>query len=222
MDRQLLAFLGGRKQAALEKTGLELHLISAQALLQARAEAAELAGEDKEALGLCLNACILAKAAKKQGKPAFSGGKAVLEALPAQQIGQWAEEYLALCARESPSCCAGTHQELKQALKDAPYERLKWRVLRAFGVLPSEQRAREMTDGDYLYCVLQLTLDEEEGLEALCPSCRAEALEQTCPCCGSPLPEENPRFDTSRFEELRRDGLHSGAATGTGGTGGGL
>ena len=38
-------------------------------------------------------------------------------------------------------------------MEHAPYERLKWRVLRYAGALPSEKRAQEMTDADYLYCL---------------------------------------------------------------------
>ncbi|MCI5993651.1 MAG: hypothetical protein MRZ24_06420, partial [Clostridiales bacterium] len=113
-------------------------------------------------------------------------------------------EYLALCERENPSCCQGEHDALRQALEDEPYERLKWKVLRALGVLPSEQRAREMTDGDYLYCVLQLMLDENEQLDMLCPSCREKAREKRCPACGGAVPEQNAGFDMERYEELRR------------------
>ena len=105
---------------------------------------------------------------------------------------------------ENPPCSAENRRRLGQALENAPYERLKWRVLRSFGVLPSEARAREMTDGDYLYCVLHMTLDEEERLEQLCPECRAQAEKSTCLCCGAPLAEVNSSFDEDRFEELRK------------------
>ena len=77
-------------------------------------------------------------------------------------------------------------------------------MLRAFGALPTEARAREMTDGDYIYCVLHMTLDEEERLEQLCPECRAQAEKSTCLCCGAPLAEVNSSFDEDRFEELRK------------------
>ena len=140
-----------------------------------------------------------------------------LQAVPAERIRDWAKEYLALCAEQN---FVGEDREaLQQELKEAAYERLKWRVLRAFGVLPSEQRAREMTEGDYLYCVMQLTLDEEAALEGLCPGCRAEAMERRCAVCGGTLAEENPQFDEARFEELRRGGLHSDAAADADGAG---
>ena len=41
-----------------------------------------------------------------------------------------------------------------------------------------------MTDRDFLWCALNLMLDDEEALDALCPSCRAEAQEARAPCAG--------------------------------------
>ena len=52
-------------------------------------------------------------------------------------------------------------------LRETPVERIRWKVLRAFSVLPTEERAKKMTEGDYLYCAAQLLLDREvsEGQE---------------------------------------------------------
>lgn len=65
-----------------------------------------------------------------------------------------------------------------------------------------------MTDRDYLWCALNLMLDDEEALAALCPACREEALEGRCPACGAPTggdaAGENAGFDLARFERLRR------------------
>ena len=61
-------------------------------------------------------------------------------------------------------------------MEHAPYERLKWRVLRYAGALPSEKRAQEMTDADYLYCLVHEMLDREEAMERLCPECRTRAV----------------------------------------------
>lgn len=57
---------------------------------------------------------------------------------------------------------------------------------------------------DYLWCALNLLLDEQERLEALCPSCRAEAERGLCTVCGAD-PEltqvgVNPSFDMQRFQ----------------------
>ena len=65
-----------------------------------------------------------------------------------------------------------------------------------------------MTHRDYLWCVLNLMLDDEEALDALCPSCRAQAEEARCLCCGAPLDGvsvgQNASFDEERFERLKR------------------
>ena len=87
---------------------------------------------------------------------------------------------------------------------------MKWRVLKQMGALPSEERAREMTDGDYLYCALHLLLDQEEQLERLCPRCRREAEERRCLRCGAEMAgwrqEENDAFDEERFRRLSQGG----------------
>ena len=88
-------------------------------------------------------------------------------------------------------------------------ERIRWKVLRAFSVLPSEKRAREMTEGDYLQCALHLLLDREERTEKLCPDCRRRQEASRCPVCGRETAgelAENPKFDRERFEELKSHG----------------
>ena len=92
-------------------------------------------------------------------------------------------------------------------MKHAPEERLRWRVLKAFHVLPGEERAKRMTQREYLYCILQQWRDEEEKLEGLCPACLAQAQEKRCTRCGAPLAEtdgmENTAFDMERYRRLR-------------------
>ncbi|MCI5992541.1 MAG: hypothetical protein MRZ24_00735, partial [Clostridiales bacterium] len=114
MTDRLSAWLGGARKTRVGR--LELHLISAHALLQAQQEAGALAAGDAARLGLCVNACILARAAKQGAKAVFSSGEDVLKRVPAQTIERWAGEYLALCERENPSCCQGEHDALRQAL----------------------------------------------------------------------------------------------------------
>ena len=92
-------------------------------------------------------------------------------------------------------------------MEHAPYERLKWRVLRYAGALPSEKRAQEMTDADYLYCMVHELLDREEELERLCPTCRKRAEEARCSICGELLAEaaggDNAGFDMTRFIRMK-------------------
>ena len=67
-----------------------------------------------------------------------------------------------------------------------------------------------MTDRDYLWCALHLLLDEEELSKQLCPDCRARAEQDRCPVCGREtgtlVQEENPAFDWSRYETLKKGG----------------
>ena len=89
-----------------------------------------------------------------------------------------------------------------------PQERLRWKVLRAFRALPTEERAKALTGRDLLWCALNLLLDQEEETELLCPACRAEAEKERCPVCGcetgARIWEENTSFDMDWFLRLKR------------------
>ena len=128
------------------ENGLELCVVPAFAVLQARREALDACGDDAQALGIWMNVCLLARAIYRDGARAFSGGEALMRAASAEQIERWTEDYAALCREENPACSEENAQKAMQALSQEDYERLKWRVLRAFGVLPGEARARRMTD----------------------------------------------------------------------------
>lgn len=64
-----------------------------------------------------------------------------------------------------------------------------------------------MTDRDYLWCLLHMSLDDEEMLAALCPTCRGEAEQGRCPACGVPVGQveglENTRFDREKYERMK-------------------
>ena len=65
-----------------------------------------------------------------------------------------------------------------------------------------------MKDRDLLWCALNLMLDDEEELSALCPSCRQRAMEERCVGCGTTLVltegTRNGSFDEARFQQLKR------------------
>lgn len=65
-----------------------------------------------------------------------------------------------------------------------------------------------MRDRDYLWCLVNLMLDEEELLSRLCPPCRQRAEDSPCPSCGSEMAdwtgEVNLGFDDARFDALGR------------------
>ena len=208
-----LSILAGRDRISLEN-GFDLRLLSALEVLQARREAAELTGEDRER-ALCSNACLLARALERSedGRPVFDSGRAVLAGLTVDEIAALAGRW-SVFSRESGPGLDLSREELegvKRDLSGDPGERLRWRVLRQFHALPSEERARSMKERDYLWCLANTLLDREEALGRLCPSCRSRALEERCPVCGKAEAEwgegaDNAAFDPGRFEELRGGG----------------
>lgn len=219
MTRQLLTLLAGSGERELEG-GLQLRVIPAMEVLQARREAMEKSGGDEQTLGMWMNACLLSRAVYCDGARAFADGQALLQAVTAKTLNAWAQSYAALCEEEDPACSAENAQRVKQELAGTPHERLRWRILREFGVLPWEARARRMRERDYLYCAAQMMLDEEEKLDGMCPSCREEAKRMRCTVCGAALAEENAGFDENRFEELRDARICEEAAFDAAGAGG--
>lgn len=81
-------------------------------------------------------------------------------------------------------------------------------MLRTFSALPTEERVRGMKDRDFLWCALNLMLDDEEELAQLCPTCRSKAMEARCNVCGAPAAlwegAVNQGFDLARFERMKR------------------
>ena len=205
--------MAGQDRISLEN-GFDLRLLSALEVLQARREAAELTGEDRER-ALCSNACLLARALERSEdrRPVFDSGRAVLAGLTVEEIAALAGRW-SMFSRESGPGLDLSREELegvKRDLSGDPGERLRWRVLRQFHALPSEGRARSMKERDYLWCLANTLLDREETLGRLCPSCRTGALEERCPVCGKAEAEwgegaDNAAFDPGRFEKLRGGG----------------
>ena len=74
--------------------GGELRLLSAREVLEARREGDALARDGRER-ALCRNACLIARALERKGRPVFADGQAVLDALRVEDIaalaGRWAE-----------------------------------------------------------------------------------------------------------------------------------
>ena len=90
MEGSILA----RKDRVSLDNGMDLRLLSALEVLQARREAAQLAGEDRER-ALCSHACLLARALEKteDRSPVFADGQAVLAALTVEEIGTLARRW---------------------------------------------------------------------------------------------------------------------------------
>ena len=96
--------------------GSQLRLLSAMEVLEARREAAELAAEDREK-ALCSNACLLARAVCRRGKPVYASGREVLETLTVSQIQALAARWAEFDRRENPGPATG--REAAEQLKKA-------------------------------------------------------------------------------------------------------
>jgi hypothetical protein len=197
--------LGGGLTALPLADGRSLRLLTDREILEARREGLTMEGDR----ALNSNACLLARALVREGEPVYLSGRTVRKALSPEEIQDLAGAWAAFDRRENPGLTApeARVEDLKNALNGLSQERLKWKVLRAFGVLPNEARARAMTGRDYLWCALHLLLDEEELLDRLCPACRAQAEEERCPVCGGApgerTAETNGAFDWDRFRAMR-------------------
>lgn len=82
---------------------MDLRLLSALEVLQARREAGELAREDRER-ALCSNACLLARALERteDHSPVFADGRAVLAGLTVEEIAALAGRWSRFCRAEDP------------------------------------------------------------------------------------------------------------------------
>ena len=184
----------------------ELRLLGVWEVAELLSEGRELAKQGGDA-ALCSNACLIARVLEREGRPVYPGGKAVLAAMAPEEIGALADRWGEFNRACNPSP-TGREEELaahRRSLERSSYGRLQWWVLRAFGALPTEARARAMTDRDYLWCALNLALDREEELDRLCPDCRRRAEEEACPVCGAETGrwEHSDGFDLARFEQLK-------------------
>ena len=99
MDSSILA----RQDRVHLDNGMDLRLLSALEVLQARREAGELACEDRER-ALCSNACLLARALERTENhtPVFPDGQSVLAGLTVEEIGALAARWAQLRRRSVP------------------------------------------------------------------------------------------------------------------------
>ena len=189
--------------------GRMLRLLTTQEVLEARREALELAETEGRETALCSNACLVAQAVVRGRRPVYRNGAAVLAQCTEAEIQDLARQWAEFDRAENPGLGAERDRvdQLKKTLERMPRQRLRWRVLKEFGALPTEKRVKAMSGRDYLWCVVNLLLDEEETAACLCPVCRAEAERVRCPVCGREtgemIREENPAFDWARYETLK-------------------
>jgi len=97
-----VSIIAQRDRIPLEN-GMELRLLSALEVMQARREAGELAREDRER-ALCSNACLLARALEhgEEHTPVFQNGRAVLAGLTVEEIANLAARWDRLRRESNP------------------------------------------------------------------------------------------------------------------------
>ena len=95
--------------------GRTLRLLSAREVLEARREGDALAMDGRER-ALCRNACLVARALERKGKPVFESGKAALDALRVEDIGLLADAWAAFNREYNPSPLDG-EQEIERRKK---------------------------------------------------------------------------------------------------------
>lgn len=97
-----LSILAQRERVSLDN-GMDLRILSALEIIQARREAAELVREDRER-ALCSNACLLARALEHSEDhcPVFSSGEAVLAGLTVEEIAALAARWARLRRESDP------------------------------------------------------------------------------------------------------------------------
>ena len=91
----------------------ELRLLSAREVLEARREGDELARDGAER-ALCRNACLIARALERHGKPVFDGGEAVLDALRVEDIARLAGAWAAFNRDCNPSPLDGEEETARR------------------------------------------------------------------------------------------------------------
>lgn len=95
--------------------GGELRLLSAREVLEARREGDALARDGRER-ALCRNACLVARALERRGRPVFADGEAVLDALRVEDIARLSDAWAELNRACNPSPLDG-EQEISRRKK---------------------------------------------------------------------------------------------------------
>ena len=90
-----------------------LRLLSAREALDARREGDELARDGRER-ALCRNACLIAKALERRGRPVFEDGEAVLAGLRVEDIARLARAWADFNRDVNPSALEGEEEILRR------------------------------------------------------------------------------------------------------------
>lgn len=95
--------------------GGELRLLSAREVLEARREGDGLARDGRER-ALCRNACLIARALTRRGRPVFEDGEAALNGLRVEEIAQLSDAWARFNREHNPSPL-GDGEEIRRRKK---------------------------------------------------------------------------------------------------------
>ena len=109
---QLSFWLGNDRCSVAEG---ELRLLSAWEVLEARREGELLAADGKER-ALCANACLIARALERGGKPVYANGRQVLDHLRVEDIVRLSDRWAQFNREYNPSPC-DSHEETQRRQK---------------------------------------------------------------------------------------------------------
>ena len=94
---------------------MTLRLLSAREVLEARREGDALARDGRERV-LCRNACLVARALERRGRPVFEDGQAALDGLRVEDIAGLADRWAQFNRECNPSPLDG-EEEIRQRKK---------------------------------------------------------------------------------------------------------
>ena len=97
----------------VEVDGGTLRLLSAREVLEARREGDELARDGRER-SLCRNACLIARALERGGRPVFEDGQAALDGLRVEEIAALADAWADFNRECNPSPLDGEQEILRR------------------------------------------------------------------------------------------------------------
>ena len=92
-----------------------LRLLSAREVLEARREGDRLTQDGRER-ALCRNACLIARALERKGRPVFADGRATLDGLRVEDISRLADAWGAFNREANPSPLDG-EEEIRRRKK---------------------------------------------------------------------------------------------------------
>lgn len=160
-----------REKITLFEREFEIRLISAYDAAVCVAQSKELerrlaAKSVSDSGALAHNACLASMCLYDSFGRVFESGDEALLRLTAEELALIVSKYadMRLNDFDIDSVTPDEMERLRECMAHSPLTRIRWKVQKALCRLPSDRALQRMTDGQYLYCYLNLLIDEAEGL----------------------------------------------------------